>query len=936
MNTTNYIGEHLWVGQVGHLAVLVAFAFAILSAISYFLSVQAKEVSVKQQWMSLGRMSFYIHAISVFTIIALIFYAMYNHMYEYAYVYDHVSDDLPIKYILSAFWEGQEGSFLLWMFWHVILGMIMIKKLAHIEASTLFTIALAEVILMTMLLGIHLPGSDEAIKIGSNPFVLLRETTEAPIFANADYLSLIKGRGLNPLLQNYWMTIHPPTLFLGFASTIVPFALAVHGLWLNDHKEWLKTTLPWSLFSAGILGIGILMGSLWAYVALSFGGYWAWDPVENASLVPWITLVAGIHVHMINKNTGYAGKSVYFYYLVSFLLILYSTFLTRSGVLGDTSAHAFTEMGLEWQLAILIGLFIVLGFGLLAYRFNDIKGPKEEEKLPSKEFWMFIGSLVLLFSAVLITVSTSLPVFNKIMTYFDAGFENRTIKDPIEHYNKYQLWIVIFISFLTSAAMFLRYSATNWEAKRAGFIKKNALYALFTLGLTVLITFWIKLYSWQFYAMCFAAIYSVVANGDYIVSTVKGNVKLAYGAIAHLGFGLMLIGTLASGLNQKFISSNPFVFKGMFEDQDLERYVQLIKGKPLFSQGYLITYQNDTLIGRERKYSINFQKVNDSLAVIDDYTLHPTAMYSNDMSKIAAYNPDTKHYIHKDIFTCVVGVPPALESIEKAKEIEDSLKFVSYNVTLKDTLVVKNLKVIAKEVTLQPNHAEFAKHKHDAGIGVIFDVLDEKTDSIYTVEASLGVEGALVYNYPGSVNELGIKIRLTDKVMDTYFADESNLDYSEFTIKNGQSFKYGDTEVSLDGFNKTPTNANYKPEEGDIAIGAKINIQNNGQNETLEPVYIIRKNQPFSIKQYSPVAGLHIRFSNINPTEETFTFKVAKENKIQNQSVAFEMATDIPRTDYLILQATIFPGINLFWVGSILMMVALLMAAWSRRSKSYG
>lgn len=261
---------------------------------------------------------------------------------------------------------------MLWMFWHVVLGILLIRSAGKFESATVFVIALADVILMSMILGIHIPWGDDAFRIGSNPTTLLRQINDAPIFANADYLTLIKGRGMNPLLQNYWMTIHPPTLFLGFASTIVPFAYAFAGLWKNEHQEWLHKALPWSLFSGAILGTGILMGSLWAYVALSFGGYWAWDPVENASLVPWITLVAGIHVHLISRNTGYAKRSVYFFYLISFVLILYSTFLTRSGILGDTSAHAFTEMGLEWQLIILVLTFLLLGAGLFAYRYNSI------------------------------------------------------------------------------------------------------------------------------------------------------------------------------------------------------------------------------------------------------------------------------------------------------------------------------------------------------------------------------------------------------------------------------------------------------------------------------------------------------------------------------------------------------------------------------------
>jgi cytochrome c-type biogenesis protein CcmF len=145
-----------------------------------------------------------------------------------------------------------------------------------------------------MIVGVSVFG----LKAGSNPFMLLRNSgvlDNAPVFYDMngamrqDYLSLIKdGNDLNPLLQNYWMVIHPPVLFLGFASTVIPFAFAIGGLWTKRFTEWTKAALPWALFSAAVLGLGIMMGAAWAYESLNFGGYWAWDPVENASLVPWL------------------------------------------------------------------------------------------------------------------------------------------------------------------------------------------------------------------------------------------------------------------------------------------------------------------------------------------------------------------------------------------------------------------------------------------------------------------------------------------------------------------------------------------------------------------------------------------------------------------------------------------------------------------------
>lgn len=934
MNDISYIGEHLWVGQVGHFSIILGFVAALLSGYAYFVSTKNREHDIiADSWRKIGRYSFMVHGVLVITLIGVLFYAMYNHYYEYSYVYAHVSEDLPLKYILSAFWEGQEGSFLLWMFWHIVLAFFVVKTSGKFEAPVMFTFAIAQAIILSMILGVHIPWGDDALRIGSNPTTLLRQMNDAPVFANADYLSLIKGRGLNPLLQNYWMTIHPPLLFLGFASTIVPFAYAFAGLWLNDHKEWLKQSLHWSLFSAGALGVGILLGSLWAYVALSFGGYWAWDPVENSSLVPWIIMVAGLHVHIVSINSGYSRRSVYFMYLMSFVMVLYSTYMTRSGVLGDTSAHAFTEMGLERQLIFLFSFFGIIGLSLLLYRYKEIKNPEKEEELASRDFWMFMGSLILLFSAVLITMSTSLPVFNKIMAYFNPAYEGRVIQDPVEHFNKYQLWIAVFISILSGIAMFLRFGARNWEMQRKKLYRRIPIYigisALITMGTSLLIEY----YAWQYWVLGFATIFAMVSNLDYIIDKFRTKFKMSWAALAHFGFAMMVLGTITSGLNQKHISTNPFVFREIFSENDVKRYVQLIKGQPLFSQGYLITYVSDTLEDRERHYKINFQKLNDSMEVVESFDLYPNSMYENDFSKVAAFNPDTKHYFGKDIFACVVSLPPTLMSMEEARKVEDSIKYVSHRLMLNDTLHIDGLVIQVDTISFNPSNADYKNHEHDAGVEVVLSIHDTMSDKDYTLYPAIGLEDALMYNYPEAIVEAGVRIKLGAKMLDKYFTPDEEMAFQDFTIKNGESFSYNGYQFHLDGFNRNPQHSNYDAEAGDLALGALLSISNGTVEESAEPIYVIRDKQPMSVKSYSPKTGLHIRFSNIDPEKEVFTFKVAMDDR-NDKAVELDIARDIPRTDYLILQATIFPAINLFWVGTCLMLFALLLAAWNRYAKS--
>jgi cytochrome c-type biogenesis protein CcmF len=274
-------GEALWIGNLGHFFIVLSFVMAGLASFSFFKAELSKNDGLQKLWNKIARYAFYTHGASIMGIFALLFYMILTHHYEYHYVWSHSSNDLPIYYIISSFWEGQEGSFLLWQFWHVVLGLILIKIAKNYENSVMSIVSFTQVLLGSMVLGIFVFG----YKIGVNPFTLLRNTMpEAPIFAKADYLSfIVDGNGLNLLLQNYWMVIHPPILFLGFAATVVPFAYAVASLWKADYKEWLRPALAWSLFTIGILGTGIFMGGAWAYESLSFGGFWAWDPVENAS-----------------------------------------------------------------------------------------------------------------------------------------------------------------------------------------------------------------------------------------------------------------------------------------------------------------------------------------------------------------------------------------------------------------------------------------------------------------------------------------------------------------------------------------------------------------------------------------------------------------------------------------------------------------------------
>ncbi len=932
MNEIQYIGEHLWIGQIGHFSIVLAFVASILSAIAY--SVNARNENYQNSWRSIGRVSYIIHGIAIFTVVGLLFYGMYNKYYEYSYVFEHVSDDLPMRYTLSAFWEGQEGSFLLWMMWHIVLGWFLIFRGSKWESPVMAIFGITQFFLTSMILGVHVEIGDWMTKFGSNPMLLLRETMQAPIFNNADYLSLISGNGLNPLLQNYWMTIHPPVTFLGFASTIVPFAFAVAGLWTGKYKEWLKPALPWALFSAGILGTGIVMGSVWAYEALSFGGFWSWDPVENAVLVPWLLLIAGLHTHLIARSTGYSIKATVFFYAISFPLIVYSTFLTRSGILGDTSAHAFTEMGLEKQLIAFFVFFFAVGLGALAYHSKKIPSKEKEESIYSREFWMFIGALILLFSSILIGVPTSFPVFNSLISLVDENYVGRVIQDPVPFYNKFQIWIAVFMGLISGLSILLRYNESKGIARSAYYIKHFGGSILLSAVFTFLLTLWFSLHSWQFYLLGFSAFFIIFTNLDYLISVLKGNLKLASSAMAHFGFGVMIVGLLGSGLNKDTISTNPFLFKDMFEPEDLKNYVQLIKNKPLFSQGYWITYESDTLVGKTRLYDLDFKKVDENNKVLEQFKLRPNSVYSNDLQKVAAFNPDTKHFLHKDIFSCIVSLAPTKMEVARAKEFEDTLKWSGHEMAVQDTLRTEAGNwFVLNSINYRPQHTEFVPEENDFGVEVEVEAGNDRYDKTFKMRSALGLQGALLFKYPEATEDLGVRVRIADKFIENIFSTEDLLDYQDFQLSTYGSFEYKGAEIKLVGFNKEPKDRNYEPKEGDIAVGAQMMVIKDGTSYPIEPIFIIRGASPMGVKGYVPELGIHVRFTGIDPSKEIFSFKVAQDVRDSNFTVPIEIAENVPRSDYVILQAQIFPGINLLWGGCVLMMLGLFMA-WIVRMRS--
>ncbi|MBS1778555.1 MAG: cytochrome c biogenesis protein CcsA [Bacteroidetes bacterium] len=765
---TQFIGEHLGPGKLGHFFVVFTFVTALFSCFSYWRAAQTENdiAGGSNTWLRLGRNGFVLHTASIVGIFGVLYYIISNHLFEYHYAWRHSDLSLPPKYLLSCFWEGQEGSFLLWTIWDAVLGMVVIFTAKKLESRVMTIIAMVQIALASMLLGLYF-GQD--VKIGSMPFILLRDVmSNAPIFSQPNYMSFIKdGNGLNVLLQNYWMVIHPPVLFLGFASTIVPFAYTIAALWKRDYQQWVRPALIWSLFSGAVLGTGIMMGGAWAYESLNFGGYWAWDPVENASLVPWLTLVAGLHTLIVYKSTGRSLIMTVILYIITYSLVWYSTFLTRTGILGDTSVHAFTDEGksLTWHLVIVIGVLLILSIGMLMKRWKELPRVKTEESVNSREFWIFIGSFVLLLAAVQIIITTSIPVWAPLY----KSITGKDIAPPtniVQHYNSIQVWVASIITLLTATVLYLRFKTSDNKVvlKRLGITGVIALALALFIGITQKIT------SPQYILMLFGCSYTVVGMIYYAITVQKAKLKKLGASTSHLGFGVLLLGVLLSSYNKEVLSVNTAGFMMDFgKKTDAENAKEsaeniiFYKNIPVAMGDYLVTYKGDSLSETDPRtfYKVHYERRDSAKHQIkESFNLYPDAFVNpKGMQSGLSANPASKHYLTKDIFTYVsAAVDP--------KKREDTAQFKSNIVKEGDTIYTNSGYMIFRGLNTQVNDPRYAQQPGDVAVNANLDLYD-LDGLVTTLKPIYFIRDQYAYQVTDTAKSMDLYVRLENIIPDT-------------------------------------------------------------------------------------------------------------------------------------------------------------------------
>ena len=551
---------------LGSFSLFLAFIVSAYALIASLVGVKIKSL----KWIKSGENAvFAVSGLLTLASIVLI-YAFVIHDFQIQYVAQHSSRSLPLVYRLSAFWAGQEGSLLLWgWLLAVFASLVLLQNRGKNEQLMPYLVAVMMGISF-FFLGL--------LVFASRPFL------ELPSF-------LSDGRGLNPLLQNPGMIIHPPTLFIGYVGFSVPFAFAIAALLSKQLGDtWIKSTRRWVLFSWLFLGLGNLLGAQWAYVELGWGGYWAWDPIENASLLPWLTGTAYLHSVMIQERRGMLKVWNMVLIILTFTLTLFGTFLARSGIL--SSVHAFAVSPLLGVLFLtFIGGVLLFSFILLVSRLKLLRSENELDSLLSRESTFLFNNLILVGAAFAIFWGTVFPLISEAVRGVKI-----TVGPPF--YNQIMVPIGLALLFLTGICPLI-----SWRRTSGKNLKKNFLYPfIITIIGGTIIFGWTIQHPWALTSFTLSIFVVATIIMEFIRGTkvrremkregylksffnlIRRN-KRRYGShIIHIGIVLIFVGITGSS-----------AFKS-------EKLVTLEKGESLTIEDYELKYENFSSYPTQNRY----------------------------------------------------------------------------------------------------------------------------------------------------------------------------------------------------------------------------------------------------------------------------------------------------------------------------------------------
>ena len=537
---------------IGELLILFALAANLIYGFGFLMLARGKK-----NYEYLAFRGYYLYAGFTIAACAFLYYLFFSHNYLFKYVYEYSELSQPKEFIVSAFWGGQEGTYLLWTFLNAVFGFILLKRAGEYRDWAMVVFSGINVFFLL-------------IMVKLSPFAL------TPFWAP-------DGAGLNPLLRDYWMVIHPPVMFTGYSMAAIPFSIAIAAMIKGDFSQWTRRVFPWVAVTSVCLAAGNIMGGYWAYKTLGWGGYWAWDPVENSSFIPWMTSLALLHGLIVEKRTGALRRTNLLMTSLLYLLVVYGTYLTRSGVLSDFSVHSFADMGVSIYLIMFMLLSVIFTITVAAFRMHKVEMKPLNYNYYSKEFVLFAGVVTLFIMSMIVLFWTSLPLLT-------TWFSDTPRAAELITYNQFALPMAIVMSLLLTITPLSRWGSfqlENWQKKLmitlgiSGVVGFGLFYAVldsslvfggaFTLVVTGLIMYLFNkevakaalpgLIAFisaivvclivgvdnNLYVLFFAtASMAAAANLAALVQYLPGQLKVAGAQMAHFGFGLLLVGVLAS------------------------------------------------------------------------------------------------------------------------------------------------------------------------------------------------------------------------------------------------------------------------------------------------------------------------------------------------------------------------------------------------------
>ncbi len=554
--------------NLGTLIILLAFVLAGAAFAASVAGARRRQANYTNAGIGL------FHTVTALTLVvsAIIIHAFVVGDYRIKYV-QHYSDAVqPLFYKLTSYWGGLDGSLLFWVTLLAIFGSVAIEvnrqRQRLLIPWVVGVISLVEMFFLFLLV------------IHNNPFETF--LTNAPA----------EGAGLNPLLQNFYMAIHPPMLYLGFVGMTIPYAFGMAALISGQLDDsWLRSVRRWTMFAWLVLTVGLALGGLWAYEELGWGGYWGWDPVENAGLLPWFTATAFLHSVMVQERRSMLKVWNVSLVVVTFFLTIFGTFMTRSGVV--QSVHAFGEdKQLAWMFTAFMITTLTLSFAAIVYRLPLLRSRHDLESYVSKEAAFLANNWVLLFSAFFVLFATMFPTLSEAL----RG-ERLTVAAPF--FNKWMVPIGLILLFLTGVGPMLAWRKSTGSALRNTFLWP-VLAALVTGGgvMALGVPFWA---SGLCYALCGFTAMTVVrefwggaqvrreATGTDVLTAIIGLIgrsRRKYGGhLVHVGVVLVFLGIAGNG--------------GQLEEQ-----VNMNVGQQATLGGYTVRYDKLSLTDDGQKQMI--------------------------------------------------------------------------------------------------------------------------------------------------------------------------------------------------------------------------------------------------------------------------------------------------------------------------------------------